>query len=268
MENIINKLTLNNFPNLLIYGIAENYEISLKILDKLYTNYTVSPQITEFSTNDKGYDYNVLVDKYHYEITPSNYKYQDYNVLSDFILKVGNTKNIANNSFKLVIVHNSQELTKKAQFSLKRTLEVQNETLRFIFLTSQICNITSAIRSRCLALRNPLKIQKNKVKDDEDVLTIYKMIISYKQIRDLTTIRKYLYTLVPQNVNITKIFQGLVGVLLRTKISEKSKLFLKEKKIKRKIIKYASKYEHHMKIGNNDIFHLEAFIFNVIRMFF
>ena len=104
--------------------------------------------------------------------------------------------------------------------------------------------------------------------DDVDVLKIYKMIISYKKITDLTTIRKYLYTLIPKNVNITKIFQGLVKLLLRTKISEKSKLFLKEKKIKRKIITYASKYEHNMKIGNNDIFHLEAFIFNVIRILF
>jgi hypothetical protein len=105
MENITNKLNLNNLPNLLIYGIGDNYEITLKILCKLYKESVCSPKKIEFSTNDKGYDYNVLIGKYHYEITPSNYKYQDYNVLSDFISKVGNTKNIANNSFKLIIVH-------------------------------------------------------------------------------------------------------------------------------------------------------------------
>jgi hypothetical protein len=147
-------------------------------------------------------------------------------------------------------------------------LEFKKETLRFIFLTRQLCNITTAIRSRCLALRNPLKMQKCKLKDDENVLEIYKMVISYKNIKDLTIIRKYLYTLVPHNVNITKIFQGLLDLLLRTNISKKSKLFVKEKKIKRKFIKYASKYEHCMKNGNNDIFHLEAFIFNVLKILY
>jgi hypothetical protein len=270
MEKIINRLTLNNLPNLLIYGIADNYKISLKILNRLYKNYILSPKIIEFTIQDKKYDYHVSVDKYHYEITPSNYKYQDFNVLSDFISKVGNTKNISNNSFKLIIVHNSQDLTQKAQFSLKRTLEVQNNTLRFIFLTSHICNITSAIRSRCLTLRNPLKgieLKKfKKDKDDVDVLQIYKMIISYKKLTDLLTIRNYLYTLIPRNIDITKIFRGLVHLLIITKFPKN--LQLKENKIKRKIINYGQKYEQNMKNGNNDIFHIEAFIFNVVRLLF
>ena len=86
--------------------------------------------------------------KYHYIIDPTKYMNYDKLVIVEFIKEFLSTKNISNNNFNVCIILNVNLLSKGAQNALKRMIEKYYYTCRFIFISNNLCQITSELISR------------------------------------------------------------------------------------------------------------------------
>lgn len=60
-----------------------------------------------------------------------------------------------NKNFKIIVLHEVDNLTKEAQAALRRTMEKYMKTCRLIMSCNSLTKVIPPIRSRCLSLRVP-----------------------------------------------------------------------------------------------------------------
>lgn len=95
----------------------------------------------------------MLYSDYHYQIDPSSYGVYDRLIIQGFIKDIIQVRPISRILYHLIIVNNADKLTIEAQQSLRRTLEKNINTCRFIFLVDQESNLIEALTSRCIQIR-------------------------------------------------------------------------------------------------------------------
>jgi replication factor C subunit 3/5 len=103
-------------------------------------------------------------------------------VLTSLLDNFFSTKNVVNSQFKILVIRNFEELTKPAQFSLRRRIETSCQSVRFVFISKSYNHIEPALISRCLLLKCPkptdLEIEtriryicKNKIDVDQEMIS-------------------------------------------------------------------------------------------------
>ncbi len=198
-----------------------------------------------FEIKDKKIEYVCKIGKGYFEINPSNYNHKDFVVLGDFLSKVGKTYDVSTLSRKLILINDAHKLSDKAQFMLRRLMEKRAKILKFVLFSENSNSIISAIKSRCQLIYIPCPLPLPTKESSE----ICKMIMTYSCVDDLVKIREYLYELMIKNINMSILIRDITRQLTA-----------------KKVIKNAQKYEHRLIKGNNTIFHVEAFIFSVIKL--
>lgn len=176
-------LNRKSFPNIYIYGQpGSGKKVRIKcLLSSLFNEYIYKTVKTKYSVSvNKKIEYIVTHSNHHFEITPGDYMLDDHYVLNDFINKIAKTKNIFTDNYKILIIHDAHKLSNVTQSQLRRQMEINSETLRFILIGTELSKISEPLQSRCLILRNASPSLSN-------IKTIIDNIIS----NESKTIKKY-----------------------------------------------------------------------------
>lgn len=173
-----------NFPHLLVYGPsgAGKKTRIMAMLRRLYSTNSVDNLKVDVKTfvtpSNRKLEFNVISSPCHMEITPSDMGNNDRVVIQDLLKEVGQTealdftglfhiaaKNGDNDSketeesassqrkFKVVIINESEKLSRDAQAALRRTMERFSATIRLILICDSTSNIIDPIKSRTLGIR-------------------------------------------------------------------------------------------------------------------
>eukprot|EP00164_Ancoracysta_twista_P001623 GFYU01002129.1.p1 GENE.GFYU01002129.1~~GFYU01002129.1.p1 ORF type:complete len:353 (-),score=113.68 GFYU01002129.1:98-1156(-) len=95
---------------------------------------------------------------YHIEMNPSDCGNHDRFVVQEQIKQIASNQTLetaSGVSFKVVVLHEVDKLTKSAQHALRRTMEKYVSSCRLILCCNNPCKVIEAIRSRCLLMRVP-----------------------------------------------------------------------------------------------------------------
>jgi len=132
----------------------------LALLRELYDNGVDRTKIDHksFKTpSNKSVDITTLSSNYHIEINPSDAGFQDRVVVQDVIKSIAQSPPLdsTQHSFKVVVLHEVDKLSKNAQNALRRTMEKYVAVCRLILVCNSTCRVIEPVRSRCLAIRIP-----------------------------------------------------------------------------------------------------------------
>jgi replication factor C subunit 3/5 len=157
-----NSKDFDNLPNLLIHGKEGSGKKSLaRLFLKRVFNKDIKLLDVKYEINGYGStSVEVFIPQslYHIEIHPTNSGLDKY--LVQEVIKEYASKNVLlfNNtrSFKIIWIHNIEELSYYAQTALRCTMERFSKTCKFILTSKQLSKIIEPLRSRCLSIRIPL----------------------------------------------------------------------------------------------------------------
>lgn len=152
----------DDFPHLIFYG-AEGAGKKTRVralLNLLYGNGVnrTTSEIRETKINSTTVEYLVTSSNFHIELTPSDAEQHDRVIIQKLIKETASTGQLDSKhqrSFKVVVLHEIDNLTKEAQAALRRTMEKYSKSCRLIMSCNSLTKIIPPIRSRCLSIRVP-----------------------------------------------------------------------------------------------------------------
>lgn len=150
-----------SIPHLIFYGMKG---IGKKIMVKFFLKELFGEEVNnikqiKYIVNGSGNKVNeeyFLESNYHIEISPKGNNNDRYLIQDVIKIYASNTNyNIFNSKhkFKVIIIHNIQNMLASVQFSLRRTIEKYSDTCRFILLTNSISKIIKPLISRCKCIK-------------------------------------------------------------------------------------------------------------------
>ena len=149
----IKKINIYELNNLLFYGVStcgkttKIYALLASIFDKkVYDLKNIT-----FEEDRKSMIYKASI--YHVEVDPINLGSNERLFISSFLKSYSETKNIGLNIPKIILIKNADKLSKISQLALRRIIEKNSYTSRFIFEVSNLSNFTEPLISRCLKIR-------------------------------------------------------------------------------------------------------------------
>ncbi|KAG0675745.1 Replication factor C (RF-C) subunit [Pichia californica] len=203
-DNITEELTRladsgPNFPHLLVYGPsgAGKKTRIMSMLRRLYSASSVDNLKVDVKTfvtpSNRKLEFNVISSPCHLEITPSDMGNNDRVVIQDLLKEIGQTEALdfsglfhitkkdntltddesttPQRKFKVVIINESEKLSRDAQAALRRTMEKFSATIRLILICESTSNIIDPIKSRTLGIRIGLP-------EKESIRTVFENILS------------------------------------------------------------------------------------------
>ncbi len=205
-DSIENDKNFDNLPNILIHGKEGSGKKCLVKMflrrvygDKLKT-LNVKYVISGYGSNN--IDVYIQQSLYHIEIYPTGSGLDKY--LVQEVIKEYASKNLLlfekERTFKIIWIHNIDELSYYAQTALRCTMEKFCKTCKFILTSKQLSKIIEPLRSRCLSIRVPLP-------NDDDLMKVL-MHISLKENRFLS-LQDYNDIILKSNNNIKLAIQYL-----------------------------------------------------------
>lgn len=176
-----------NFPHLLVYGPSGGGKKTriMAMLRRLYGTGSVDNLKVDVKTfvtsSNRKLEFNVISSPCHMEITPSDMGNNDRVVIQDLLKEVGQTEALdfsglfhiakkeneskenggeeneksssPQRKFKVVIINESEKLSRDAQAALRRTMEKFSASIRLILICDTTSNIIDPIKSRTLGVR-------------------------------------------------------------------------------------------------------------------
>lgn len=155
----LNTKTYNNFNNLLVYGIngvGKKY-IVYTLIRKLFNvdKLDLKDYSIDLKINNANVTVNYVKSKFHYEINLYEYGHYDKNIIVEFLKDMVSTKNVYNNSYKIVLLHRFDKISESAQLTLRRIIELYADNCRFIIISNNLSKINYALLSRFELIRVP-----------------------------------------------------------------------------------------------------------------
>jgi DNA polymerase III delta prime subunit len=123
------------------------YAFLRELFDYDVNKITATEYVLKYKNNK--YNYVVYSSPYHIELNLTEHGINDFYVLKDFIKRIKDTNNIYTQNHRIILIPYFNKLTKKAQLYFRRTMEVNIEEMRFIFLSNTLLGIEDALKSRC-----------------------------------------------------------------------------------------------------------------------
>lgn len=125
--------------------IAEHMQTSMAALQRVHPH--------TYSVGDK--DYTFYKSQHHFEIDVAHFQPHQQKAVVEIIRDLSKTMNVAINRYKIIVVRNSEHLTRGIQHQLRRIVETLYRTSRLVFICHNADNLDATIRSRFLELYVP-----------------------------------------------------------------------------------------------------------------
>lgn len=143
--------------NMAFYGIEGSGKKTLCncFLSDLFGKVIYNQRIEKFTAkqNCSNYNIDILISKYHYEISLCGLQFADKAVLTSFIDSYFSTLDFNETGYKILVIKDLDILSKPAQYALRRKMEKNMRTVRFIFIIKNISKIEPALISRLTIIR-------------------------------------------------------------------------------------------------------------------
>jgi len=217
--------SFNDLPNLLFHGKNGSGKKSLirmflkRIFGKNLKSIKIPYQIKGYGSNNL--EIKIRQSLYHIEISPNGTGLDKY--LVQEVIKEYACKHVILldkiRSFKIIWIHNVQNLSYYAQTALRCTMEKYSSTCKFILSGNQLSKIIEPLRSRCLMVRIPSPNEK-------DIMRVL-LNISLKESKILD-IRSYDKIISHSNNNIKDAIMFLEMKYYNIPIQISWKIFLSE----------------------------------------
>lgn len=154
----------NSIPHIIFYGPpgAGKKTMTAIFLHMIYGDtvnklYNIKYDIT--GSGNKIKEEIIKSSKHHIIINPSDTNFDRY-IVHEVVKTYAKTKTIEhvndpNSKFKTIQISNLEKLSHSAQTSLRRMIEVNASTCRFIMWCENIDNVIDPLKSRCVCIRVP-----------------------------------------------------------------------------------------------------------------
>ena len=146
-----------SIDNMLLIGTqgCGKYTIAKLLLSETINKSVLNLKKKIFNIDCKGKneEIEIIYSNFHYELNAFDFKFSDMFRIIDFIKQYTMNKNIFNNSYHIIIIRNFEIISKNVQYALRRIMEKNINTCRFILIAKSMSNIEDAILSRCLLFR-------------------------------------------------------------------------------------------------------------------
>lgn len=164
---IYNFLKFKNHSNLLINYQFQKKEFIITILNNLY-NIKTKNKFTE------NYEYN----DFYYYFDANVIKVDLKNTFVELLYKIINSYNYYKDNFNYIIIDNYENINSIIENKLKVIVEKYSNTTKFIFLTKNLNNLESTIKSRFFIINIP----KLTIYDKEKIFSKYKYHKNFNEI--------------------------------------------------------------------------------------
>lgn len=155
-----------DFPHILFYGPsgAGKRTLTKGLLHSLYDSnavHKIKSEQKEYkisSTSSTQCSCIVFSSMYHLEVTPSEADNYDRVIVQKLIKEVAGSQQLDSRqqkAFKVVVIHELDQLSHVAQASLRRTMETYMPTCRIIANCESLSKVIQPLKSRCLQIRVP-----------------------------------------------------------------------------------------------------------------
>lgn len=156
----------DDFPHILLYGPggAGKRTLIKCLLKELYQSAAVSKvksELKEFKAGANGtttVECIVYSSNYHLEVTPSDADSHDKVIVQKLIKDVASSQQLdqkQQKSFKVIVLHEIDKLTKHAQAALRRTMETYMPFCRIVAHCESLSKVIPPVKSRCMQVRVP-----------------------------------------------------------------------------------------------------------------
>jgi replication factor C subunit 3/5 len=163
-EFVFNKNTISllktfsknsEIKNTIVYG---NYGSGKKCIANYLINSNFNMNSMCYKTKEVNYAFNdmelhINKSQYHYEIDANDNNFNDKKITLNFIHEIVKTTDVFNNSYKIIIVKNAENLSNDAQIVITTLLELYEESCRIIFICHNLSKMLLQLKSRCLLLK-------------------------------------------------------------------------------------------------------------------
>ena len=151
--NKMGKLHIDQITNLIFCGLPTSGKTTkiYAFLASLFDKRVYDIKNVEFEEDRKTMTYKSSI--YHIEINPIHLGSNEKLFISSFLKLYVETRNIGLNIPKIVLIKNADLLSKNSQLSLRKIVESNSCTSRFIFEVSNMSGFAQALVSRCIIIR-------------------------------------------------------------------------------------------------------------------
>lgn len=160
--SMLESYTLDTVPNLIIHGQPGHNKktVLYSFISHLYGKYPNPKQRTmELDVGTAKIEVSYLVSDEMVEMCPSEYGHRDRHVVQKIIKDMAQTRPVLGmfgaerRSVRVLVIDQSEDLSRDAQASLRRTMELYSSHFRIIMLCTEVSRLIDPIRSRCLLVR-------------------------------------------------------------------------------------------------------------------
>ena len=158
-----------HIPHLMVYGPSGSGKKTRvnAILRAIYGNSVdkVKFEKQTIEINSKKLEIDVTSSNYHLECTPADAGTQDRHVIQELITKLASHRSVSSQNygtvqskknkitFKVIVIHEADRLSKDAQHALRRTMEQYMNKCRCILMAKGTSRIIDPLISRCLPIK-------------------------------------------------------------------------------------------------------------------
>ena len=148
----LSKIDIDGLPNLLIYGSKSCGKTTIcnAFFATLFDTKFYDMKNMNIELDRKIFNYKMSC--YHLEFCAKELGSNDKIFIHDFIKSFIETRNIGLDIPKIVIIRNASCLSSLAQMSLRRIIETNYCTSRFVFEIEQLSSFQEPLQSRCLKI--------------------------------------------------------------------------------------------------------------------
>jgi len=163
-NNLKNLVSEHDCPHLLFYGPsgAGKKTLIMALLKQIFgpgaekVKVENKPWRIEAGTRTIEVELTTVSSNHHVELNPSDAGFQDRYVVQEIIKEMAKSRPIDVNGtkgFKVLVLNEVDKLSKEAQHSLRRTMEIYSGACRIILCCDSVSKVLEAVRSRCLNIR-------------------------------------------------------------------------------------------------------------------
>lgn len=149
-----------NIPHMLFYGPsgAGKKTRIMALLQSIYGSGVerIKLEHRTFKTpNNQTVEINMLGSNFHLELNPSDVGNKDCFVVQEVIKEIAQFRSLdaSSQKFKVIILSETDRLSKQAQAALRRTMEKYTSSCRLILCCERLSKVIDPVRSRCLCIR-------------------------------------------------------------------------------------------------------------------